>query len=427
MTFFRTGLIIGLLLCVCVPHSAHAQRDKLALARAHYEQGKQFFKQRKYDEALVELEKAYYLDPRPELIYNLARVHEERGDLDNAIHYYKSYLVNQPKAPNVKEVRRTIRRLKGLRSRGRILVITEPPGAVVKVDGRRAGMSPTKAIIVSSGVHQVQISLSGFTTHTENVLVTQGQPSRLSVTLNPTADHVVIDTTPSGATATIFLPNPRNLGSCPCSLRLSPGRYRVRVSMPGYATSNFEIVKSKGQPLRQPMTLAPASNIQNPTITNTLTNTNNRRDPGPDYTETVGPTIQSEATGWRTSWGWAIAGTGIASILGGGAFTGLALVNKYEFDNGTYYRPTEQPNMLLRHDITQLEAFNLESQAILFMNISYGLYAAGGAALATGLFLILTDDGVDENPEEYSLRAPPLFTVTPVPGGAMFGFTTTFN
>jgi hypothetical protein len=427
MTFFRAGLIVALFLCICAPKPVCAQQDKLALARVHYERGKEFFKQRKYDEALVELEKAYSLDPRPELIYNLARVHEERGDLDNAIRYYKSYLVNQPRAPNAKEVRRTIRRLKSLRNRGRILVTTKPPGAIVKIDGRRAGISPTKSIVVSSGVRQVQISLAGFSTHTENVLVTQGQPSRLSVTLKPTSDHVVIETTPPGAMATIFLPSPRNLGTCPCSLRLSPGRYRMRVSMPGYVTANFEIVKSKGQPLRQQVPLVRASNFQNPTVTDPLTNTNIRRDPGPDYTETVGPTIQSEATGWRTSWGWAIAGTGMASILGGGAFTTLALVNKFEFDNGTYYRPTEQPEMLLRHDITQLEAFNLESQAVLFMNISYGLYAAGGAALATGLFLILTDDGADESPHEYSMRSLPLFTVTPVPGGAMFGFTTTFN
>jgi len=424
MNSFRILLLLGLLLAATAPDAAYAQDDKKAVARIHYENGRRFFKDGNYDEALRELDKAYRLDPSPTLVFNIARVHEERGDLPSAIRYYKSYLAINPRAKNARKVRKTIRRLKSMTSMGRLVVTSNPPGASVWIDGRRVGQTPTKAMPTATGVRLVEIKLSGFSTFAENVLINKGQTSRLTASMRASANQVVITTNPPGAQATIYLPKAKNLGSCPCRLELSPGRYRLRVTQNGYLTSDVQIVKSKGQPLQVPITLAPA----NPNLT-------------PGYGPSTGPTgypdtddgytpedavLETDGeSGVLTTWGWVCLGTGIASVVGGGAFTTLALVNKYNFDNGTYYRPTEAQNTLLRHDISQVDAFELERQAQLYMNISYGLYAAGGAAMATGLFLILTDEGpADEESAVGSRATMPMVSVSPTPGGAMaqYGF-----
>lgn len=82
----------------------------------HYMLGRRHYLAGRYREALVELKTALELDRNaPDLLYNVARVYENLGELDEAIAYYQRYLAQIP-LEQVEErdrTEKTIRRLQG--------------------------------------------------------------------------------------------------------------------------------------------------------------------------------------------------------------------------------------------------------------------------------------------------------------------------
>ena len=84
----------------------------------HYNRGRAYYRAGRYEEAVVELERALTLDPdSPDLVYNLARVYELLGNIDPSIAYYERYRAMLP-ATELDErdrVSGTIERLKGAR------------------------------------------------------------------------------------------------------------------------------------------------------------------------------------------------------------------------------------------------------------------------------------------------------------------------
>lgn len=76
------------------PADAGASR----LAQQHVEQGERFYRLSDYPAALRQYEAAYRLDPRPALLFNVARCHEVMANLALAIRYYRRYLRGTPDA-----------------------------------------------------------------------------------------------------------------------------------------------------------------------------------------------------------------------------------------------------------------------------------------------------------------------------------------
>jgi hypothetical protein len=50
------------------------------------------FKAKDYDTAITKFERAYELDPQPNYKFNIGRVYEEKGDLENAVKYYQQFV-----------------------------------------------------------------------------------------------------------------------------------------------------------------------------------------------------------------------------------------------------------------------------------------------------------------------------------------------
>ena len=73
-----------------VTASSEAAQEHFELALVHYRGGK-------YRSAIIELEKAYGLDPTgKDLVHNLAVVYEKLGELDAAIVYLERYVALEP-------------------------------------------------------------------------------------------------------------------------------------------------------------------------------------------------------------------------------------------------------------------------------------------------------------------------------------------
>jgi tetratricopeptide (TPR) repeat protein len=84
------GLAAGLL---CAPATALA--DKAEDAKAHVAKATRAHQEGRYDEARVELEAAYALAPRPELLYALGQVHAKLGNCREAATYFRRFAAAQ--------------------------------------------------------------------------------------------------------------------------------------------------------------------------------------------------------------------------------------------------------------------------------------------------------------------------------------------
>ena len=87
-------------------------------ALEHYERGRQEYLAGRYREALYELRAALELDPSsPNLVYNVARVYEDLGELDQAIRYYRRYrgLLPREAGDERDKTAKIVRRLEGAR------------------------------------------------------------------------------------------------------------------------------------------------------------------------------------------------------------------------------------------------------------------------------------------------------------------------
>lgn len=50
------------------------------------------FKAKDYDTAISKFQRAYEIDPQPNYKFNIGRVYEEKGDLENAVKYYQEFV-----------------------------------------------------------------------------------------------------------------------------------------------------------------------------------------------------------------------------------------------------------------------------------------------------------------------------------------------
>jgi tetratricopeptide (TPR) repeat protein len=101
-----------------------------AEALKHYERGRNLYQAGRYREALTELEQALELDPNsPNLVYNVARVHELLGEIDLAIEHYVRYqkLLPPAQTEEIARVESTLQRLAGAREHVTPEPATEAP------------------------------------------------------------------------------------------------------------------------------------------------------------------------------------------------------------------------------------------------------------------------------------------------------------
>lgn len=58
------------------------------------EQASQKFRDKEYDAAVALFEQAYALNPEPNILFNIGRIYEEAGKLEDAIVYYERFVTD---------------------------------------------------------------------------------------------------------------------------------------------------------------------------------------------------------------------------------------------------------------------------------------------------------------------------------------------
>jgi tetratricopeptide (TPR) repeat protein len=81
------------------------------LARRHFDSGVAYLEESDYDNALKAFQKAYELSKRPEILLNIATVHERQGALPSAVAALKGYVEAAPQGEHVETVNLRIQNL----------------------------------------------------------------------------------------------------------------------------------------------------------------------------------------------------------------------------------------------------------------------------------------------------------------------------
>jgi tetratricopeptide (TPR) repeat protein len=93
----RAAIALGAIL---VRSASAAAQSKTQAAREAAETGRRAYNLNHWDEAIAAFEKAYQLSGDPALLFNLAQAHRQALHGNEAVHFYKTYLREQPDGPN---------------------------------------------------------------------------------------------------------------------------------------------------------------------------------------------------------------------------------------------------------------------------------------------------------------------------------------
>ncbi len=160
-----------------------------ARAKQDFKEGQQLYAAGKFPEAIDKFEAAYAAKPHPVIAFNIGRCYEQLGDVPKALRSYRDYLRGAPTASDAVAVQQLIANLeKKLQVQGvqQLLVLTEPKGAVVFIDGKARGSTPA-SVELRPGKHTATITLEGHEKVEKAFDMPANTSFELSFTLKPSA------------------------------------------------------------------------------------------------------------------------------------------------------------------------------------------------------------------------------------------------
>jgi tetratricopeptide (TPR) repeat protein len=163
-------------------------------ARELFERGTDAYHIADYDGAIAAWERAYELDPRPLLQYNLSQAYERAGRLEDAVGALETYLQIAP-ADDAARATATARlaTMRERLSRTGVIVRSNVDGAAVIIDGEERARTPRPdPIPLAPGTHSLVVRAEGYEPHRAEIAVTGGRVVEVDATLQAiggTSEH----------------------------------------------------------------------------------------------------------------------------------------------------------------------------------------------------------------------------------------------
>jgi tetratricopeptide (TPR) repeat protein len=160
------------MVCVLLFVAAAARADdpeRIAVARQHFQMGRELYLKGRFDDAASEFEVGYRFQPQPLFLYNIAQSARRAGRVDKAIDQYRRYLAADPNAPERAEVERYLAELEHLRAAS-----TPPPTAPAPAPAPHA--RSRRGLWIGLGVGAAAVVVAGVATGLALGL-TRGAPS----------------------------------------------------------------------------------------------------------------------------------------------------------------------------------------------------------------------------------------------------------
>lgn len=226
------------------PHAAPEARmpepgtpEAKAQAAWHFQAAKAAFLARRLDEALAELNAVMELDPQPVVMFNIARIYEEKGENDKAVEWYlralRSGLSGEMAAGATAraEVLSRIQAAKAeeAKQKGEITIELDQAEAKVFIDSVYVGQGALRGYLAPPGRHVVTIDHPSFEKWSRELELAGGQQLVVGVALVPLPQVGFVSVRCEVAGATLAVDG-QPLGLLPIDrLQLSPGRHRITV------------------------------------------------------------------------------------------------------------------------------------------------------------------------------------------------------
>jgi hypothetical protein len=169
------------------PELAHA--DGRAEASRHFKLGVKLYAEAKFDEALVEFQRAYDLAPHPSVLYNIAASYRELSRYAEAIRFYEQFLAEGKGVARADLLKRAGNELDELRGRiGSVIVDVTPAGVMVSVDDRELGATPLDGpVIVGPGRHTFTLRAPSGQVESRTVTIASGDTATVALDMTRAA------------------------------------------------------------------------------------------------------------------------------------------------------------------------------------------------------------------------------------------------
>ncbi|HEV8320274.1 MAG TPA: PEGA domain-containing protein [Myxococcota bacterium] len=140
------------------------------------------------DAKLAALRKEYDTSKKADLLRDIGKCYEDRGEIGSAIAQYDSYLRAAKSAPDAADVKSRIEALKAKKAadeekagKGYLEVKVNIDGAAIAIDGEKKGTSPLKKLPLKSGLYEVGVTAGGYPDWLGTANVTEGNTTTLDV------------------------------------------------------------------------------------------------------------------------------------------------------------------------------------------------------------------------------------------------------
>lgn len=256
---FRGAFIALLGAFPCGAHAQSGRSDPQHLAEiqhpsaaTHFERGYASAQRGDYAAAAVEFARAYELEPKTSVLFNLGQAYAASGQPIAAYDTLEQYLRLEQQRANPERERRARELMEIAASRiGRVWIEVEPEGAQVGIDGRTIGTSPLERFErLTEGSHALVVNAPGYLSRAVSVNVRPSVDSQIFVRLEPAAPEV-----PGLLVLQCAVPDVQvsidgiARGTIPGRgfVPLPPGRHSIVVRRTGYVTESGTVDVTAGQ------------------------------------------------------------------------------------------------------------------------------------------------------------------------------------
>lgn len=226
------------------PARADSSADE---AEARFRRGAALYRERRYEEALLEFFASQRLVPNRNVVFNIARTYEALARWDEAYRYYYEYRHAEPDADARKVADG---KLAEISPRVALLhVESQPPGSTVYVDRRDLGGRGETPLTLAlpPGAHHVIVERAGHEPAETDVELARGKQVDTALTLAPIVGTVIVTAKPAGEVRVdrgdddVAAPDAT---TTPATFRLPPGRHSFEVRAAGYRSRRQDVVVS---------------------------------------------------------------------------------------------------------------------------------------------------------------------------------------
>jgi formylglycine-generating enzyme required for sulfatase activity len=126
---------------------------------------------------------------------------------------------------------------------GRLVLLSTPPGASIRVDGEFHGTTPATLTLSSAQEHDVRLSKPGYTTTAEGVKLMPDEERELTVTLPPQYATLFVSAQPADASLIV---DGKPAGEATRRLRLTTRPHSLEFRKPGYVTQRMTVKPRAG-------------------------------------------------------------------------------------------------------------------------------------------------------------------------------------